>query len=862
MKPYAWIIRLIGVIVPRRFRAEWKLEWESELEAREAFLKERRRFNWPARFDLFERAIGSLRDALWLQPKRLEEEMFQDLRYGIRMLWKHPGFTAAAILALALGVGANTAIFSVVYGVLLSPLPYRDAERIVVGRISAPDFEDLQRSTQAFDQTAMWSSNLYNASFGDETIQVRGATVTPEFFPMLGEPLLGRAWTPEEDAQSVVVISHDFWSDRYNRDPNVLGKTIRLSGTAYTIIGVTPPGFEYPSADFKLWTTYDQVRTLAPEQFRNRQLRIGRALAHLKPGVTTAQMNAELSALSTRLQREFPATNAGVTIQLTPLHERLIGDVRTALWILLGTVGVVLLIACANVANMMLARTAEREREIAIRSALGAGRGRVIRQLLTESLLLTFLGAGLGLLLAQWGVKILPSLNPDGLPRLSSIEINGPVLFFTVGLSIVTGLLFGLAPALTVSGAKMTQPLKEGGRGAQGSARARRFRNSLVVVEVALSVVILAGAGLLVKSFFRLIQTDAGVKAENLLTANAVLAQFKDPARRAEAQRQLIDRIGSLPGVRGVAAGTALPPDTAQRSTRFALEGRPNDNAGERSAYFVAVSPDYFHVLGARLFEGREFTPRDKAESAKVVVISLGLAKSLYPNESPIGKRLQLVNPEYSNEQREIIGVVGDIRYSGLNDPDVPPIYTPFSQTPFLWNYLMIRADRTPETLTRSITQAALAVDPSIEVANFRTMEQLMAASAAQPRFYALLLGVFALLAFVLASVGVYGVIAYSVARREHEIGVRMALGANSAQILRLIIGQGMTPALLGVSIGVAAAFGLTRWISTMLYETSTTDPLIFSAVVAMLVIAALAACYLPARRAAKTDPMIALRSE
>jgi predicted permease len=862
MKPCVWLIRVIAIIVPKRFRAEWMLEWESEIKARESILNEWRRLTLPARFDLFVRSLGSFRDALLLQPKRLEEEMFQDLKYGFRMLRNHPGFSAAAILALALGVGANTAIFSVIYGVLLRPLPYKDAERIVVGNISPPDFEDLQRSNQSFDRTAIWGSNLYNASFGDETIQVRGAIVTPEFFPMLEEPMLGRAWGPEEDTHPVVMISHDFWSNRFDSDPKVVGKTIRLSGKVYTIVGVMPPKFEYPDSNFKLWTTFGEAMAQAPEQIRNRQFRIFRVLGHLKPGVTMAQLGAEMNTLSSRLQQEYPATNAGVNISFTPLYERMFGDVRTSLWILLGTVGFVLLIACANVANMMLARTAEREREIAIRSALGAGRGRIVRQLLTESLFLTSLAAGVGLLLAKWGIKILPTLNPDDIPRLSSIEINAPVLLFTLGLSVVTGLLFGLAPALTVSGANMTQPLKEGGRGAQGGARGRRLRNSLVVIEVALSVVVLAGAGLLVKSFLRLTQVDVGVDARDLLTANVGLVQFKDPARRVEAQREMINRIASLPGVAGVAAGTGRPPTIAQRGTRFALEGTTNDDPGARSAYFIAVSPDYFHVLGARIIEGREFTSRDNAESPKVVVLSRGLANRLFPNESPIGKRLQLINPEQSNEPREIVGVAGDIRYSGLNDPDVRTIYTPFAQTPFLWNYLMIRADRSPEALSRSIAQATRSVDPSLEAADFRPMEKLISESSAQPRFYMLLLGAFALLAFVLAIVGVYSVIAYSVARRSHEIGVRMALGASSARVVRMIIGQGMLPALLGIGIGVAAAFGLTRWISTMLYEVSATDPLIFAGVTAMLAVAAFAACYLPARKAAKIDPMNALRAE
>jgi putative ABC transport system permease protein len=788
--------------------------------------------------------------------------LLQDLRYGLRTLARSPSFTLIAVIALALGIGANTAIFSVVYGVLLRPLPYKDADRIVIANISPPDFRDVKEANQVFDRMSMWASNLYNVTIDSETTQVRGAVVTPGFFEMLGQPVVGRVWGPEEDNQPLIVISRDFWRNSFGDDPTVIGKTVRLSGNVYTIIGVMPEEFQYPTSEFKLWTTMGLAMSAAPQQAENRQFRIFRAVAHLKPGITMAQMRVEMETISQRLEKQYPDTNAGARINFTSLYQRIVGDVRPALLVLLGTVGFVLLIACANVANLTLARIASREREIAIRTALGAGRWRVARQLLTESLLLAIFGGVVGILLAMWGIDVLPRLGSNPLPRSATIDLSLPVLLFTLALSVLTGVLFGVIPALQATRANLSHSLKEGGRGAFGSQRGRKLRSGLVVIEFALSLVVLIGAGLLLKSFIQLLRVDAGIVTENLLTANVGLVQFKDPQQRAAIQRQTIERIAAIPGVQAVGAGTGLPPANPQRVVRFAIQGLPNDNVDERSAYFIAASPDLFRALGARLVAGRAFTVRDDHDAAKVVILNRTLAEQLFPGESALGKRLQLINPEQSNEWREIVGVVGDVRYGGLNESDVPTVYTPFAQTPFIWNYLVIRSSVAPESLTQSIRQTMSAIDPSLEAADFRTMDQLISESVSQPRFYTVLIGAFALLALILATVGIYGVMSYAVTQRTHEIGVRMALGAGSRDVIRMVITQGMSLALIGVAIGLVAAFWLTRLMRTLVFAVSVTDPLTFAGVSLALATVALLACYLPARRATRVDPLVSLRYE
>jgi putative ABC transport system permease protein len=790
------------------------------------------------------------------------QTLLQDLRYGARMLLKNPGFTLIAVITLSLGIGANTAVFSVVHAVLLKPLPYKDAERIVIANLSPPDFRDVKESAQSFDQMAIWASNLYNVTINSETTQVRGAIVSPEFLPMLGQPALGRFWRPEEDMQNLAVISHDYWQNSFGGVADIIGKTIKLYGKPHTVVGVTPPEFQYPSREFKLWNTMGARMADAPQQMENRQFRIFRAVAHLKPGVSVAQMQAEMEVISARLQQQYPDTNSGVRINFTPLYDRIVGDVQRALWVLLATVGFVLLIACANLANLTLSRMAAREREIAIRSALGAGRWRVTRQLITESLLLAAIGGLCGLLLATWGLDALVAFNPAGIPRLTGVGLNAQALLFTLAVSVVTGLIFGLVPAWQAARGNLNQTLRDGGRGAAGNVKGRRLRAALVVAEVALSLMVLVGAGLLIKSFNRLLNVETGFRAENLLTANLPMVEFRDPQRRANLVSEVMARIAEIPGVQTVSGGSALPPINAQRATRFAVQGLADDDDGLRTSYFVTVSTDYFRALGTQMAEGRDFTLRDDDASAKVVIINRTMARRLFPNESAVGKRLQLVNSELSNEWREIVGVVGDVRYSGLDDTGEAAIYTPFAQTPFMWTNLMIRTSVPPQTLFRSVRDAVVSVEPTLEPANFRTMDQLVSESVAQPRFNTALLAAFAALALALAAIGIYGVIAYSVTQRTHEIGVRLALGARKGDVIRLVLKQGMIPSLTGAALGLAGAWAMTRLLSGLLFEVSATDPATFVAVTLLLMAIALLACWIPARRAARVDPMVALRCD
>jgi len=783
-----------------------------------------------------------------------------DIRYACRSLLKNPGFTAVAIATLAIGIGANTAIFSIVNAVLLRPLPYRDADRLVVTRHSLPEARELE-TMRALDGSAVWASNLYNVQRREEAEQVRGATVSPAFFPLLGvAPAAGRTFTANENLQPLVVLSHRAWQRWFGGEPRALGATVVLSGKPHTVIGVMPPVFQFPSRDFQLWVPIGSTMGSVPAQAENRALRIFQSVARLREGSSLTAVQLELDAVSARLTRDYPDTNTNVRLRATSLYERLVGDVRQALRVLLVTVVVLLMIACANVANLLLARTAAREREIAVRLALGAGRWRVVRQLLTESLVLGALGGFFGLLLGMWTVDALGSVIAARFPRADVIPLDGSVLLFTAAAALVTAILFGLAPALHGWASTTGSALKEGARGST-SGRSRWLRNGLVVSEVALSLMLLVAAGLLVRSFDRLLTSDTGVVPDRLLTFNVQLIG-EEPSRRAAVAASVVDQIAALAGVANAGGATGLPPVTAQRGTRFEVEGQTLTETSAQAGYFIAATPDYFRAIGTPLMRGRTFETRDAAQAPPVVIVNRALARRLFPDVDPIGRRIRLVNPEQSRDWRTIVGVVGDVRYQGLDDPGEAAIYTPFSQTPFLWLYLMVRAHGDPRTLTDDIRGAVRAAAPGLTMASVQTMDALVGEAVSQPRLNMLLLSGFAVLALLLATLGLYGVISYAVTQRTREIGVRVALGAAPRDVARLIVGQGLRLAGIGIAIGVGGALAAGRFVETLLYETSPTDPSTYAVIVTLLAGVAALASYVPARRATRVDPVTALRTE
>jgi putative ABC transport system permease protein len=783
-----------------------------------------------------------------------------DLRYAARTLVRTPGFAATAILTLALGIGATTAIFSVVKAVVLEPLPYRDPARLVVTRLSLPDYRDVQRHTRSFEQTAFWGTNLYNIEAGSEDRQVLGAVASHELLSLLGiTPAAGRLFTEEDDRQATVILGHGLWQSLYGGDPSAVGRVINLSGMPYTIVGVAPAGFRFPAAEFELWASAGMLLTQAKGQAENRALRIFTAIGRLKPEVTIEQARAELRAISAELSRTYPATNEGVVLEVTSLTERMVGNVRTPLFVLLATVGLILLIACANVANLMLARTAAREREIAIRSALGAARRRLFAQLAVESLVLAIAGGACGLLLAMWVTDIVPTLLASRLPRAEAVRIDGVVLLIALAVTLGTSLIFGIAPALQARGSLTA--LREAGRGVSGGARQRRLRGAIVVVEVGLAIVVVIGAGLLVRSFVTLTTRNPGFDPDHVLSFNAQLVKLPDAAARGRATATLMDRLSSLPGVTSAGAATGLPTVTPQRGTRFEVEGRQL-TPEEEGALFIAATPDVFDALRAPVLSGRAFQQTDSASGQPVVLINRALANTVFAGTDPIGRRIRLVNPEYPNDWRTIVGVVGDIQYRRLDAEMLPTIYTPFSQTPFMWAYVMVRSTGDPSALTRSIKDIVRSVDPNVVAASVRPMTEVVSGTVAEPRLSMLLVSGFALLALILASVGIYGVIAYSVSQRTHELGLRMALGAGRGGVLAMIIREGVLLAAIGIVTGLAAAALATRLMRDLLVGITPRDPLTFAGGALLLLMIAAAASYLPARRATRVDPMVALRAE
>jgi putative ABC transport system permease protein len=868
------LIAFIGVFVPRRFRARFRQEWEAELEYREELLARWDRLDRHNKLKLLWRSFGAFWDALWLQRQRLEEDMFQDLRFGLRMLLKNPGFTLVATLTLALGIGANTAIFSVVNALILRPLPYPDPERLVWvdytsskntgGEILSAHFLNWREQNQTLEGIAQFEPTTRTLTGAGEPERVEVGQISASFFTTLGvQPLSpGRNFTAAEDktgGERVAILSHGLWQRRYNGDQDIVGKTITLNDSTFTVVGVTPENFRY-FRPFDVWTplAIDLERDRANGNTSSQS-----TVARLKPGIALEQARAELDTLLQRYESAKQEGKPRIDLQarLVPLQRLLLGETRRPILVLLGAVGLVLLIACANVANLLLARAATREKELAIRGALGAGRLRLVRQLLTECLLQAMAGSAAGLLLASWLTALLGSLSSTNtlgeMGRVAAITIDMRVLGFTLLITLVTGLLFGFLPALRFSRADLNVSLKEGGRG--GGLHGRGLRNALMVSEVALAIVLLIGAGLLIRSFAKLLDVDPGYRAENLLTARIALPpRYSDNSQRAQFYERILQHIAALPGVTAVGATSHLPLTGYNMGAQLLVEGRqPREGENPPSAPVARVNPDYFRTMGISLRAGRLINDGDTQEAPGVALLSETLARRLFPNEDPLGKRLSVAGLGAT-----VVGVVSDIRYTGLDGEIEQAVYLSYRQLPRSGMALVLRGAVEPSSLAPALRNAVREIDPALPVYDVMTMNERLSNSVAARRFNLLLLGGFAALALLLAGVGVYGVISYVVTQRTQEIGVRMALGAQSADVVRLFIKQGMTLVLLGVALGSAGAFALTRVMKSLLFGVSATDPLTFTVITLLLIGVALLACWIPARRATEVDLMITLRRD
>ena len=810
------------------------------------------------------------------------ESLWQDLRYGFRTLLKARGFTAVAVTALALGIGANTAIFSVVQAVLLKPPPYRDPDRLVMvweqnrprsrqmNVISPANFLDWREQNSVFQSMAGLYDSLTNLTGSQDPEELPLQVVTPNLFKLLGVPALaGRTFAPSDgqpESEQVALLSHELWQRRFGSNPTLIGKTVTLNGSGYTVIGILPPGFHLFVKEMSLTGKAPQLwlpLRFTPED-RIHRGRYMRAIARLGAGVTLEQAQTQMDTIASRLERQYPEFNTGWGVHLVPLPQQLTGEIRPALLVLLGAVGFVLLIACANVANLMLARAAARAKEIAIRSALGAGRGRIIRQLLTESVLLSGLGGLLGLLLAYWGVQALLALTPPDLLGLQRIGLDLGVLGFTLAVSLAAGLLFGLAPALAAARPSLQQSLKEGGLRAAGGAHRMETRNLFVVAEAALALVLLIGAGLMIRSVQRLQSVQPGFRAENLLTARLLLpgAKYSEDHQRIAFFKQLLERLETLPGVRSAGAINFLPLASPGAATTLHLQDRPVPPDGEEPVADVrVVSRSYFRTMGIPLLKGRNFSEREAAEMSHVVVINETMARQYWPDQDPIGKQVT-IDMKDDNIPSQIIGVVGDVKHYGLDQPVRAMTYWPHPELAYSFMTLVIRAQSNPLALALALRRAVQALDKDQPLADVRTMEQLLAGSLARVRFATLLLSLFAAAALALAAIGIYGVISYAVTDRTREIGIRMALGARAGDVLRLVIGRALALVTIGLGLGLAAALALTRVMESLLYGISAADPATFIVLSLALLAVALAACYAPARRATRVDPMVALRYE
>ncbi|MFY9555605.1 MAG: ABC transporter permease [Blastocatellia bacterium] len=800
------------------------------------------------------------------------ENLFQDVRYGFRMLLKRPGFTTIAVVTLALGIGANTAIFSVVNAVLLRPLPYADPDRLVLfygtnrqmgfsgqWAVCDPDYPDWKSQSGVFGDIAAYQRQFFTLTDPGDPERLLASAVDADLFPLLGvQPALGRTFNADEEQpgrEDVAVISHKLWQRRFGSDSGTIGRVVRLDGKSHTVVGVMPAGFEFPNQT-EVWTPLVLTSDCSNS--------FNQVIARLKPGVQLNQAQQDAGAISIRMSERHPQRDASSEMTLIPLKEFVVANTRPVLLVLLGAVALVLLIACVNVANLLLARAAGRQREMSIRRALGASRWRIVRQLLVESMILSVSGGALGVLFAVWGLEGLLVFLPAGVPRAETIRIDLWVMAFALAASLVSAMIFGLAPALHSSKTDLSRSLKEGERSVSEGRSRRRVRALLVISEFALAMVLLISAGLLIQSFIRLIQVRPGFDAANVLTMNVILPpkRYEKPSDTANFYRTVIQRFQNVPGVRAAGAVFGLPLGDMGVRGDFTIEGQPPPAAGVTASKLV-VSTDYFRAMGIPLVSGRFFTEADTDKSSQVVIISENMAEMFWPGEDPIGKRM---HPGFRSKPMCVVaGVAGDVRQNGFAKNAPMAIYMPQTQAPvFLTGAaaFVVRTEVEPLTLASAFRRELQEVDKELALYDVRTMDQLVSNAVSEPRFNMVLLAVFAGLALALASIGMYGVMAYSVAERTREIGIRMAMGAQPEDVMKLVLRQGAMLIVIGVGLGLAAAFALTRVISSFLFGVSASDPVTFAAIALLLGGISLLACYIPARRATKFDPMAALRYE
>ena len=849
---------------------------QSGMSAEEARLAALRSFGG------FEQSKEECRDA---RGVRLLEELWQDLRYGVRSLKKNPGFTTVAVLTLALGIGANTAVFSIINAVLLRSLPFQDAKQMVVlgqisplvrDRLSVASYLNLvdwREQSDVFAGMAIYRTLGLTLTGAEEPIPLHGAMVSANLFPLLGvTPTLGRAFIPDDDqpgGKQTAMLSYGLWQQRFGADRGILGRTLILNGQSFDVIGVMPPNFTYPVQvdPIELWisTALDAARTGEGQPMTARGYNSYLAVARLKPVVTLAQARSEMDAITNRLAQQYPDNNTNVRVGVVPLLETIVRDVRPILLVLLGAVCCVLLIACVNVANLLLARAAVRQNEIVMRVALGASRWRIVRQLLTESMLLALAGGAAGVLLALLGAKLLIAAAPPVVPRLHEARPDLPVLGFTVLISIATGILFGLVPALNATRLDLTEVIKQGARGTSEAVRGKRLRSLLVVTEIALALVLLVSAGLLVQSFRRLRQVDPGFNPVHVLTIDLRLTgqRYSELPLMADFYRQLIAQVDTLPGVLSASTVSGLPLSGNDASTGFDIEGRPTPRGQIPIGRIRIIGLEYFSTMGISIRKGRDFSPRDDFKAPGVVLINETLAQQYFAGEDPIGQRIK---PSYrlrdGDSVKQIIGVVSDVKHKDLSSNAEPEIYLAHAQSPSNSTTLLVRTSGDPSSVAGSVRQKIKALDKNVLISRTRTLEEYVAASTLSSSFVSLLAATFAGVALLLTMVGLYGVMSYTVAQRTHEIGIRIALGAQMKDILRLVIGNGMTLVLVGVAIGLSGAFALTQLMTSLLFGVTPIDVPTFVTVSILLLAVALFACYIPARHAMKVNPLIALRYE